>query len=52
MKKLIWWAMAVMALMTSGCFTKGPYYIYGDYIEGQHEGEDSEQAEAPHTQSP
>lgn len=29
-----WWCVAVAAAVTAaGCVHKGPYYIYGDYIE-------------------
>jgi len=52
MRKLILGTIAVTALLMSGCIRKGPYYIYGDYIEGQHEEESSEQEEAPQTPSP
>jgi len=30
MRKLVMGAIAVIALLVSGCIRKGPYYIYGD----------------------
>jgi hypothetical protein len=44
-RKLIWGAIAVTTLMMSGCIRKGPYYIYGDYIEHSAEEQAEEIAE-------
>lgn len=33
MRSILLYAALAVALMTVGCVNKGPYYIYGDYIE-------------------
>jgi|LAHU01.1.fsa_nt_gb hypothetical protein len=33
MKTMLICAVLAAALAAAGCITKGPYYVYGDYIE-------------------
>jgi hypothetical protein len=37
-------AAVLLAAIASGCINKGPYYIYGDYIESSGEEELLEEA--------
>lgn len=46
MRRLILAALGVAMLLMTGCISKGPYYIYGDYIEELRE-EDLQGEETP-----
>ena len=48
MRRLALLAIGIMALLITGCIRKGPYYIYGDYIEDlQEEGVPAEETPTP-----
>lgn len=44
-------AIGVTMLLATGCVTKGPYYVYGDYIEEIRE-EDLQEEETPAKPAP
>lgn len=52
MRRLILCAIGVAMLLMTGCIRKGPYYIYGDYIEDLQEEALPEEGEAPVEETP
>jgi len=47
MRPVLLCALLIAAVGTAGCINKGPYYIYGDYIEEHGEGEYEDSDEYP-----
>jgi hypothetical protein len=47
MRTVLLCALLMAAVATAGCINKGPYYIYGDYIEEHGEGEYEDADEYP-----
>ena len=47
MRPVLLCALLIAAVGTAGCINKGPYYIYGDYIEEHGEGEYEDADEYP-----
>lgn len=50
MRRLLLAALGVAMLLMTGCIRKGPYYIYGDYIEELREEDPAGEDTPPETE--